>query len=73
MVGPSSARADRAEVLGREGSWRRAAEQSARHCQRDGPGHLPPAYAALQHEADRRLTAEMSGCLEQVEWATCVV
>ena len=44
---PTSARADRAEAQGRESTWKRAAEQSARLCQRDGPEQLPPCYAGL--------------------------
>ena len=70
---PTSARADRAEAQGRGSTWKRAAEQSARLCQRDGPEHLPPCYAGLDQEPARRLTSEMCGCLEEVQWATCVV
>ena len=73
LVIPSSARADRAGVLGREGSWKRAADLSARLCQHDDPIHLPPSYAGLDQEANLRLTSEMCGCLEEVQWATCVV
>ena len=72
-VVPKSARSDRAGVLGREGTWKRAAAQSARLCQHDGPSHLPPSYAALDQEPQRRLTSQMCGCLAEVQWATCVV
>ena len=72
-VMPKSARAERAGVLGREGSWKRTAEESARLCQQDGPSHLPPCYAGLDQEHQRRLTSQMCGCLEDVQWATCVV
>jgi len=71
-VTPHSARAHRSEVLGRAGTWKRAAEQSARLCQRDGPTHLPPSYAALKMESARTFTSEMCGFLEQVVWTTCV-
>ena len=70
---PKSARAERAGVLGRQGSWKRTAEESARLCQQDGPGHLPPCYAGLDQEHQRALTSQMCGCLEDVQWATCVV
>ncbi|CAK0867486.1 unnamed protein product [Prorocentrum cordatum] len=70
---PKSARAERAGVLGREGSWKRAAEESARLCQQDGPSHLPPCYAGLYQEPQRRLTSQMCGRLENAQWATCVV
>ena len=73
LVVPKSARADRASVLGREGRWKRTADESARLCQQDGPSHLPPCYAGLDQEHQRRLTSEMCGCLEDVQWATCVV
>ena len=73
LVVPKSARADRTGVLGREGSWKRTADESARLCQQDGPSHLPPCYAGLHQEHQRRLTSEMCGCLEEVQWATCVV
>ena len=66
-VMPKSARAERAGVLGRQGSWKRTAEESARLCQQDGPGHLPPCYAGLDQEHQRRLTSQMRGCLEDVQ------
>ena len=71
-VTPHSARAHRSEVLGRAGTWKRAAEQSARLCQRDGPTHLPPSYTALNMVSARTFTSEMCGFLEQVAWTTCV-
>ncbi|CAK0889497.1 unnamed protein product [Prorocentrum cordatum] len=58
---------------GRGSAWKQAAEQSARLCQRDGPEHSPPSYAGLDQEPARRLTSEMCGRLEEVQWATCVV
>ena len=70
---PSSARADRAGVLGRGGTWKRAADLSARLCQHEGPSQLPPSYAGLDQEIPLRLTSQMCGCLEEVQWATCVV
>ena len=73
VVVPKSARADRTGVLGREGSWKRTADESARLCQQDGPSHMPPCYAGLHQELQRKLTSEMCGCLEEVQWATCVV
>ena len=73
LVVPKSARADRTGVLVREGSWKRTADESARLCQQDGPSHLPPCYAGLHQEHQRWLTSEMYGCLEEVQWATCVV
>ncbi len=69
---PQSARASRTEVLGRAGTWKRAAEESARLCQREGPACLPPSFAALNLASALNLTSEMCGCLEQVEWMTCV-
>ena len=44
LVTPKSARADRAGVSGRGGTWKRAADLSARRCQHDGPSKLPPSY-----------------------------
>ncbi|CAK0861610.1 unnamed protein product, partial [Prorocentrum cordatum] len=67
---PKSAGAERAGVLGREGSWKQTAEESARLCQQDGPSHLPPCYAGLDQEHQRRPTSQMRGCLEDAQWAT---
>ena len=55
------------------GTWKRAADLSARLCQHDGPSQLPPSYAGLDQETHLRLTSQMCGCLEEVQWATCVV
>ena len=68
-----SARAHRVEVLGREGSWKQAAAQSARHCQQDCGNVLPPSYAALHLQSTLTMISEMYDCLEKVVWATCVV
>ena len=55
------------------GAWKRAAGQSARLCQRDDLVHLPPSYAGLDRGRHLMLTSQMCECLEEVQWATCVV
>ena len=69
----TSARSDRAGVLGKDGAWKRASAQSALLRHRDGQSHLPPFCAALALEPQRMPRSQMCGCLEEVQWATCVV
>ena len=68
-----SARAQRQDTLSRAGTWKQAAECSARLCQHQGMDYLPPAYAALNLPVCLSMTAQMYGCLEHAEWRTCVV
>ena len=73
MVPAQSARAQRPEVFGRDGAWKRAAEQVARLCQQPSMDYCPPVYAALSLPACLSMTAQMYECLQQAEWRTCVV
>ena len=68
-----SARAQRQDVLSRAGTWKQAAECSARLCQQEAMDYLPPAYAALNLPICLSMIAQMYGCLEHAEWRTCVV
>ena len=68
-----SARAQRFEVLGRDGAWKQAAQEMARLCQQPALDYLPPAYAALSLPACFSMTSELYESLEQTEWRTCVV
>ena len=68
-----SARAQRPEVLGRDGAWEQAAEKIARLCQQSSLDYCPPVYAALSLPVCLSMTAQMYECLEQAEWRTCVV
>ena len=68
-----SARAQRFEVLGRDGAWKQAAEEMARLCQQPPLDYLPPAYAALSLPTCLSMTSQLYEALEQTEWRTCVV
>ena len=68
-----SARAQRPEVLCRDGAWKQTPEQVARLCQQPRLDYCPPVYAALGLPACLSMTAEMYECLEQAEWITGVV
>ena len=68
-----SARAQRFEVLGRDGAWKQAAQEMARLCQQPTLDYCPPAYAALSLPTCLSMTSQMYECLEQAEWRTCVV
>ena len=68
-----SARAQRPEVLGRDGAWKQAAQEVARLCQQPTLDYCPPAYAALGLPTCLSMTLQMYECLEQAEWRTCVV
>ena len=59
--------------MSRAGTWKQAAECSARRCQQEAMDYLPPAYAALHLPVCLSMTAQMYGCLERAEWKTCVV
>ena len=73
LMSAQSARAQRSEVLGRDGAWKQAAQEMARLCQQPGLDYLPSAYAALSLPACLSMTSELYESLEQTEWRTCVV
>ena len=73
LMSAQSARAQRFEVLGRDGAWKQAAQEMVRVCQQPILDYLPPAYAALSLPACLSMTSQMYECLEQAEWRTSVV
>ena len=73
LMSAQSARAQRFEVLGRDGAWKQAAQEMARLCQQSTLDYCPPAYAALSLPTCLSMTSQMYECLEQAEWRTCVV
>ena len=68
-----SARAQRPQVLGRDGAWRQTAQEVARFCQQTPLDYRHPVYASLNFPPCLSMALQMCECSEQAEFNTCVV